>query len=38
MRWLADECVSARLVKHLRETGHDVAYTAEVQPGHLMLH
>lgn len=29
MRWLADECVSARLVKLLREAGHDVAYAAE---------
>lgn len=33
MRWLADECVSARLVKCLRETGHDVAYMAESEAG-----
>lgn len=33
MRWLADECVSARLVKRLRETGHEVAYTAESAVG-----
>ena len=33
MRWLADECVSARLVKLLREAGHDVAYVAEMAAG-----
>lgn len=33
MRWLADECVSARLVKHLREAGHDVSYMAESKAG-----
>lgn len=27
---MADECVSARLVKLLREAGHDVAYVAEM--------
>jgi predicted nuclease of predicted toxin-antitoxin system len=30
VRWIADECVSARLVKLLREGGHDVAYVAEM--------
>jgi predicted nuclease of predicted toxin-antitoxin system len=29
VRWLADECVDASLVRHLRATGHDVASTAE---------
>ncbi|MBI2735201.1 MAG: DUF5615 family PIN-like protein [Rhodospirillales bacterium] len=29
MRWLADECVAAALVVHLRRTGHDVSYVAE---------
>lgn len=33
MRWLVDECVSARLVGMLRELGHDVAYVVEVAPG-----
>ena len=33
MRWIADECVSARLVKLLREAGHDVAYVAEMAAG-----
>lgn len=33
MRWLVDECVSARLVGKLRELGHDVAYVVEVAPG-----
>jgi hypothetical protein len=32
VRWLADECVSARLVSKLRELGHDVAYVVEVAP------
>ena len=30
MNWLADECVAAGLVKHLRASGHDVLYMAEV--------
>lgn len=29
MRWLADECVAAALVDHLRSVGHDVTYVAE---------
>ncbi len=29
MRWLADECVSAPLVRRLRDAGHDVLYMAE---------
>lgn len=33
MRWIADECISARLVKLLREAGHDVAYAAEIAAG-----
>jgi len=33
VRWLADECVSARLVGRLREAGHDVAYVTEANPG-----
>jgi hypothetical protein len=32
MRWLADECVDAGLVAHLRAAGHDVIYMAEVAP------
>ena len=32
MRWLADECVDAGLVLHLRASGHDVVYTAEIAP------
>ena len=32
MRWLADECVDAGLVLHLRADGHDVAYMAEIMP------
>jgi predicted nuclease of predicted toxin-antitoxin system len=32
MRWLADECVSARLVELLRAAGHDVAYVIEESP------
>lgn len=30
MRWLADECVDAGLVSHLRAAGHDVVYMAEI--------
>lgn len=30
MRWLADECVAASLVRDLRRAGHDVLYVAEV--------
>ncbi|MCG6205885.1 DUF5615 family PIN-like protein [Rhodopseudomonas sp. HC1] len=33
MRWLADECVSASLVRSLRADGHDVLYIAEMAPG-----
>src|ERR1700731_250302 len=33
MRWLADECVDAALVRRLRGAGHDVIYAAEVAPG-----
>jgi hypothetical protein len=29
MRWLADECVSAKLVASLRANSHDVAYAME---------
>lgn len=29
MRWLVDECVSARLVGRLRQAGHDVVYVTE---------
>jgi predicted nuclease of predicted toxin-antitoxin system len=32
VRWLADECVDAGLVSHLRAAGHDVIYMAEVSP------
>jgi predicted nuclease of predicted toxin-antitoxin system len=32
MRWLADECVAAFLVAHLRADGHDVIYMADVGP------
>jgi len=30
VRWLADECIDAALVAHLRGAGHDVAYMAEI--------
>jgi len=33
VRWLVDECVSARLVVMLREAGHDVSYAAETAAG-----
>ena len=33
MRWLADECLSASLVKSLRAEGHDVFYVAEMAAG-----
>ena len=33
MRWLADECVDAALVRRLRGAGHDVIYSAEVASG-----
>jgi Domain of unknown function (DUF5615) len=29
MRWLADECISAKLVASLRAKGHDVVYAME---------
>jgi predicted nuclease of predicted toxin-antitoxin system len=32
VRWLADECVAAELVEHLRAAGHDAAYMAELTP------
>jgi hypothetical protein len=32
MRWLADECVDARLVASLRNAGHDVVYLASLLP------
>jgi len=32
VRWLADECIDAGLVLHLRAAGHDVIYTAEIAP------
>jgi predicted nuclease of predicted toxin-antitoxin system len=32
VRWLADECVPARLVKQLRDAGHEVSYIAEEAP------
>jgi predicted nuclease of predicted toxin-antitoxin system len=33
VRWLADECVDAPLVRQLREAGHDVAYIVEGDAG-----
>jgi hypothetical protein len=33
MRWLADECVDAPIVDHLRAAGHDVTYMAEIAAG-----
>jgi predicted nuclease of predicted toxin-antitoxin system len=33
MRWLADECIDAGLVRRLREAGHEVLYAAEFAPG-----
>ncbi len=33
MHWLADECVDAALVTHLRGAGHDVSYIAEIAAG-----
>ena len=33
MRWLADECVDAALVAHLRRAGHDASYIAEIASG-----
>jgi predicted nuclease of predicted toxin-antitoxin system len=32
VRWLIDECMDAGLVTWLRDTGHDVAYMAEIRP------
>lgn len=32
MRWIADECISAKLVAALRADGHDVVYIAESLP------
>jgi predicted nuclease of predicted toxin-antitoxin system len=32
VRWLADECIDAALVLHLRRSGHDVLYIAEIAP------
>lgn len=33
MRWLADECVAAPLVRFLRTTGHDATYVAKSAAG-----
>jgi predicted nuclease of predicted toxin-antitoxin system len=33
VRWLADECVDAALVRGLRAAGHDVFYAAELASG-----
>jgi predicted nuclease of predicted toxin-antitoxin system len=33
LRWLVDECVSARIVGELRAAGHDVVYVVEFAPG-----
>ena len=33
MRWLADECISARLVKLMRDDGQDVSYGGETAAG-----
>ena len=33
MRFLADECCDALVVRTLREMGYDVAYVAELDPG-----
>jgi predicted nuclease of predicted toxin-antitoxin system len=33
MRWVADECVDADLVRRLRRDGHDILYVAEIAPG-----
>jgi len=33
VRWLADECVDAGLVRRLRGAGHDVSYLAEMSSG-----
>jgi predicted nuclease of predicted toxin-antitoxin system len=33
VRWLADECVDAALVTHLRGAGHDASYIAEIASG-----
>lgn len=30
MRWLVDECVNGGLISHLRATGHNVVYVAEI--------
>ena len=32
MRWVADECVDAGLVRRLRGAGHEVLYVAEIAP------
>lgn len=32
MRWVVDECVSAKLIVELRANGHDVLSIAEIQP------
>jgi predicted nuclease of predicted toxin-antitoxin system len=33
VRWLADECIAASLVKFLRHAGHDVLYVTEHASG-----
>jgi predicted nuclease of predicted toxin-antitoxin system len=32
VRWLVDECLDDGLVLHLRASGHDVMYMAEIAP------
>jgi predicted nuclease of predicted toxin-antitoxin system len=32
VRWLADECIDAGSISHLRAAGHDVLYMAELAP------
>jgi predicted nuclease of predicted toxin-antitoxin system len=33
MRWIADECISAKVVAALRSDGHDVVFIVESHPG-----
>lgn len=33
MKFLADECCDLTTVTYLRDTGHDVAYIQETEPG-----
>ncbi|HUJ03551.1 MAG TPA: DUF5615 family PIN-like protein, partial [Rhizomicrobium sp.] len=32
LRWVADECISAKLVAQIRAEGHDVLYVLEQSP------